>query len=311
MTKYTIYVGARSISGWRAWRNGESGDLLPDAVGMSCDSVRAGAERVPTVSGRHNVPVLLGDGGAAAPPRQRERSERERSGTARRSERERRERERSGGAERMEPYLRRPSKHARVTYDRGGTGTASVVGAPTLVDIFQFMDGALVDMIIKPLDPLYAEDLDSLDSSALISLLDAHPAFRALMPAPDREWLRFNQYLLPQVIQFATRPVDAQFVIAAYDMGERYRGDPHLQWLCSTRGARGVYPYTSDDASALMQDMPQLGTRAVILLGCTEEELKRTRGRCRRHAAFETSAARIHDMMESNENDTEDADSAP
>ena len=94
-------------------------------------------------------------------------------------------------------------------------------------------------------------------------------------------------------------------------MGERYRGDAHLQWLCSTRGAQGVNWYTSDDARALMHDMPQLGTRAVMLLACTKRELRRTRGRCRRHAAFETSAARIHDMMESNENDTEDADSAP
>jgi hypothetical protein len=207
--------------------------------------------------------------------------------------------ERSGTAERME---RSDAKRPK---------TCSYLRTFSLVDIVQLGHGELADMIIKPLDPLYAEDLDSLDSSALISLLDAHPAFRALMPAPDREWLRFNQYLLPQVIQFATRPVDAQFVIAAYDMGERYRGDPHLQWLCSTRGARGVYPYTSDDASALMQDMPQLGDRAVILLGCTEEELKRTRGRCRRHAAFETSATRIRDMMASSENDTEDADSAP
>ena len=79
-----------------------------------------------------------------------------------------------------------------------GTGTCSVITQVSLLDIPR----PILDELVKHLHPKNA-DLGTLDPSALTSLLDAHPTFRALCSEKDRRWLRFNKSLIPRVIGMA------------------------------------------------------------------------------------------------------------
>jgi hypothetical protein len=195
----------------------------------------------------------------------------------------------------MERTLCRSSKH-RLVRQRGGTGTTSVVPSATLFDVAN--RGPAMDKIVKYLDPRFAEDLEDADPTALLALLDTHPTFRALVPASDRDFLRYYQYLFHTVRIFATAPLDTEFMKTAYALA-KYSPDTTYEWLGFTpldddgncEVIAGVY--TRADALRLMKALPQLGDRAVNRLRCVEWNLRTAAGSGARRAALRAAAKRM------------------
>lgn len=187
----------------------------------------------------------------------------------------------------MERSLSRSSKH-RLVRQRGGTGTTSVVPTATLFDVANCQPA--MSKIINYLDPRFAEDLQYADPGALLAFRDTHPTFRALVPASDRDFLWYYQYLFHTVRIFATAPLDAEFMKTAYALAKN-NPDATYYWIGFKPPDYDVY--TRADAIRLMQALPQLGERAVNRLRCVEWNLRTAAGSRPRRAALRAAAKRM------------------